>query len=86
MIEAMGSGGSVLAHETAENREVGGDSVGYFQLRPEETLSAALRDWLMHPEKRERFRDLARARASSAYSWDAVTSAYEELFRTLLHH
>ena len=34
MIEAMGSGGAVLAHDTPENREVGGDAVRYFDLRP----------------------------------------------------
>ena len=34
LIEAMGSGGAVLAHETPENREVGGDAVGYFRLSP----------------------------------------------------
>src|SRR5205823_10519763 len=46
MIEAMGSGGLVLAHDTPENREVGGDAVRYFDLRPVETLSGTLRECL----------------------------------------
>jgi glycosyltransferase involved in cell wall biosynthesis len=84
MIEAMGSGGAVLAHETPENREVGGDAVGYFRLRPEETLSAAMRHWLANAAEREQFRARARARATERYSWSAVTDAYEQLFRELL--
>lgn len=84
MIEAMASGGSVLAHGTPENREVGGDAVGYFDLRPEETLSGMLREWLSNPLKREDFRARARRRAAGLYSWEKVTGDYERLFRKLL--
>lgn len=80
LIEAMASGGVVLAHETPENREVGGDAVGYFALRPEETLSGTLRGWLANPLIREEFRARARSRAQQRYSWERVTDAYEELF------
>lgn len=84
MIEAMASGGAVLAHDTPENREVGGDAVGYFTLRPEETLSGRLREWLSNSLIRDDFRSRARRRAAERYSWEAVTGAYEELFRKLL--
>jgi glycosyltransferase involved in cell wall biosynthesis len=80
MIEAMASGGCVLAHDTPENREVGGDAVGYFRLRPSETLSGTLREWLEWPALREQMRIAARARAGERYSWSAVTDAYERLF------
>ncbi|MBK5260545.1 MAG: glycosyltransferase [Thermoanaerobaculia bacterium] len=83
LIEAMASGGAVLAHDTPENREVGGDSVGYFALRPEETLSTALRAWLLQPEEREAFRARARTHARGRFSWEAVTEEYEGLFRRL---
>ncbi|HEX2061914.1 MAG TPA: glycosyltransferase [Thermoanaerobaculia bacterium] len=83
LIEAMASGGVVLAHDTPENREVGGDAVGYFTLRPEETLSGALRAWLANPLIREEFRAKARSRAQQRYSWERVTDAYEELFATM---
>jgi glycosyltransferase involved in cell wall biosynthesis len=83
MIEAMGAGGAVLAHDTPENREVGGDAVGYFRLRPSETLSLAIRDWLEHAETREGFRARARARSRERFDWTAVTDAYERLFREL---
>ncbi len=80
MIEAMRSGGAVLAHDTPENREVGGDAVGYFEFWPAETLSRAIRDWLVHPDAREDFRARARARARQQFDWTGVTDAYERLF------
>jgi len=83
MIEAMGSGGAVLAHDTPENREVGGDAVGYFRLRPEENLSGMISEWLRNPLEREDFRARARKRAADRYSWERVTDAYEQLLRSL---
>jgi glycosyltransferase involved in cell wall biosynthesis len=83
LIEAMASGGVVLANDTPENREVAADAAGYFTLRPEETLSGTLRDWLSRPELREEYRAKARKRAAEKYSWDQVTTAYEQLFRRL---
>jgi len=83
LIEAMASGGVVLAHDTPENREVGGDAVGYFSLRPTETLSGVLREWLADARIRERYRALARKRAGEHYSWERVTDAYERLFASL---
>lgn len=83
LIEAMASGGVVLAHDTPENREVGGEATGYFTLRPEETLSGTLREWLFRPELREQYRATARKRAGERYSWEAVTDAYEQLFEKL---
>ncbi len=83
LIEAMASGGAVLAHATPENREVGGDAIGYFQLRPRETLSRVLREWIGDPALREAFRARGRQRAETHYSWDQVTDAYEALFARL---
>ncbi len=80
MIEAMASGGCVLAHDTPENREVGGESAGYFRLRPSETLSGTLQEYLRSPERLEQMRSAARARAGERYGWTAVTDAYERLF------
>ena len=83
MIEARASGGAVLAHDTPENREVGGDAVGYFQFRPMETLSNVLRAWLTDPATLEDFRQRARNRAAGLYSWEAVVDRYERLFSEL---
>ncbi|MBV8547464.1 MAG: glycosyltransferase [Acidobacteria bacterium] len=86
MIEAMASGGCVLAHDTPENREVGGDAAGYFRLRPSETLSGTLREFLASPVLREQMRIAARRRAGERYSWSAVTDAYERLFAEIVGH
>jgi glycosyltransferase involved in cell wall biosynthesis len=83
LIEAMGSGGAVVALDTPENREVGGEAVGYFRLRPQETLSGTLREWLANASLREEMRARARHRASDLYSWERVTDAYEQLFRSI---
>ena len=84
MIEAMGSGGCVLANDTPENREVGGDAVRYFQLRPTETLSGAIRTCINDTAMMERMRTAARGRAAERYRWDEVTAAYEALFSELM--
>jgi glycosyltransferase involved in cell wall biosynthesis len=84
MIEAMASGGCVIAHDTPENREVGGNTVGYFRLRPSQTLSGTLREFLESPALREQMRTAARARAGERYSWSAVTDAYERLFEQIV--
>ncbi len=84
MIEAMASGGCVIANGTPENREVGGDAVRYFMLRPSETLSGTLRACLADATGREEMRGRARQRARARYGWAGVTEAYEGLFRGLL--
>jgi glycosyltransferase involved in cell wall biosynthesis len=83
LIEAMASGGCVLAHDTPENREVGGDAVRYFELRPVETLSGTLRDCLADPAGREAMREGARRRVGERYGWEMVTNAYEQVFLQL---
>jgi glycosyltransferase involved in cell wall biosynthesis len=80
LIEAMGSGGAVLALDTPENREVGGDAVGYFSVRPVETLSGTLREFLANRSEIDGFRERARCRARERYGWEAVTESYERLF------
>lgn len=85
LIEAMGSGGSVLALGTPENREVGGDTVRYFQLGEGETLSGMLRECLSgDAPAAEMRREQTRARAAARFGWEAVTDAYEQLLRRLV--
>ena len=84
MIEAMASGGCVVALDTPENREVGGEAVGYFRLRPTQTLSGMLSECAASPALRDEMRRAARTRAAALYSWERVTEAYERLFAALL--
>ncbi|HXH39938.1 MAG TPA: glycosyltransferase [Thermoanaerobaculia bacterium] len=83
MIEAMASGGCVLALDTPENREVGGDAVGYFHLRPTESLSGTLFEYCKSPAMRDQMRLAARARALEKYGWADVADAYEQLFAAI---
>jgi glycosyltransferase involved in cell wall biosynthesis len=83
MIEAMASGGCVVALDTPENREVGGDAVRYFDLGPNQTLSGTLSKSVASPALRESMRAAARARAGELYSWERVTDAYEQLLAEL---
>ena len=83
LVEAMASGGCVLANATPENLEVGGDAVGYFHLHPEESLSGALRDCLQGDATGEMARERTRQRAAERFGWEPVTDAYEALFRGL---
>ena len=78
LIEAMGSNGAVLALDTPENREVGGDAVRYFDF---ESLPRILEAALASDDTEIRAR--ARARARERYSWEGVVDAYEALFRQI---
>lgn len=83
LIEAMGSGGAVLALDTPENREVGGDAIRYFTLEPAETLSKILRDDLDAPSSVSVYRTRARERARAMYSWGRIVRQYEDLFGSI---
>jgi glycosyltransferase involved in cell wall biosynthesis len=80
LIEGMASGGCVLANDTPENREVGADAVGYFDVHRSGDLSGMISEFIRNPLKRDEFRVRARRRASRLYSWERVTDAYERLF------
>ena len=80
LIEAMASGGCVVANGTPENREVGGDAIGYFDVHAVGDLSGMISEFIRNPLQRDDFRARARRRASRLYSWERVTDAYERLF------
>jgi glycosyltransferase involved in cell wall biosynthesis len=81
LIEAMGRGALVLYLKTPENAEVAGDAGIPFEAGQ---LAGRLREVLdMSEDQREDYRRRAEQRVSEVYSWDAVTSAYEQLLRGL---
>jgi glycosyltransferase involved in cell wall biosynthesis len=82
LIEAMGRGALVLYRNTPENAEVAGDAGIPFE--PGELTAALCRVLAMPESDRERLRDAAMARVRAHYSWDAVTTAYEELLKGML--
>lgn len=82
LIEAMASGGAVLALDTPENREVGGEAIRYFTFGDREPLAEVLERILDEPEALDPWREQCRERARR-FDWDAVTDAYERLFREM---
>jgi glycosyltransferase involved in cell wall biosynthesis len=82
LIEAMGRGALVLYLDTPENTEVAGDAAVPFT---KADLSRKLA-WAVGISKEERdcWGRRAMQRVEDRYSWNAVTDAYEKLFRQLL--
>ena len=82
LIEAMASGGAVVAYDTPENREVGGDAVGYFTFDERAPFARVVSAALADRAGLDAWRERARAQATR-FDWEAVTDAYERLFREL---
>jgi glycosyltransferase involved in cell wall biosynthesis len=81
LIEAMGRGALTLYLDTAENAEVAEGAGLPFERN---ILTQVLERALSMPDaEREAFRNQARERVRTRYSWDAVTNAYEKLLTRL---
>ncbi|HVN06746.1 MAG TPA: DUF1972 domain-containing protein [Bryobacteraceae bacterium] len=81
LIEAMGRGALVLYRDTAENAEVAADAGIPFT----DDLAAKIELVLAMPEaEREAYRQRALERVRHFYCWDAVASAYENLFQSIM--
>jgi glycosyltransferase involved in cell wall biosynthesis len=82
LIEAMGRGALVLYLDTPENAEVASGAGIPFG---HDSLTAVMRRAIeMSEDERESWCERARRRVVERYSWEAVTDAYERLFRRLL--
>jgi glycosyltransferase involved in cell wall biosynthesis len=84
LIEAMAHGNCVIANGTPENFEVLGGAGEYYHRNDFAHLTKKLALLLEIPGAVERYRALARARASRLYTWEKVTAQYEQLFDELL--
>ncbi|HUS16630.1 MAG TPA: glycosyltransferase [Chloroflexia bacterium] len=85
LVEAMGFGNCVVAHDTPENRETIGDAgFGYNGHAPAASLQALLQRLVDGPHEVGAARARARDRAQRYFSWEQVTDAYETLFRRML--
>ncbi len=80
LIEAMGRGALVLYRNTPENAEVAGGAGIPFNGDLAEKIALAL---AMPESEREALRAAAVERVRTRYSWEAVTSRYEELLHRL---
>jgi glycosyltransferase involved in cell wall biosynthesis len=82
LIEAMGASNCVIAKDTPENHEVLEDSGLFFQEAADLTrqIELTLADCALV----ENLRSKALQRANTGYSWNAITTAYENLFKDLV--
>lgn len=84
LVEALGHRNAVLAHDVPEHREVVGQAGRYFAYRDADDLAVQMRRLLADPAEVTHLRGLAEARVRARYTWDAVTSSYEDYFHELL--
>jgi glycosyltransferase involved in cell wall biosynthesis len=79
LVEAMGFGNCVLAHDVPEHREVLADAGLFFDARRPDTLAGLMQRLVSEPGLVAGCRTRAAARAAAHYSWDRVTDLYESL-------
>jgi len=83
LVEAMGHGNAIVAHDVPEHHEVLGEAGRYFGFRDPDSLADELTVLLGSAEAVEQARAAATS-AASRYDWDEITRAYEEYFRELV--
>ena len=84
LVEAMAFGNCVVVHNTPENLETIGDAgLWYDGQAGAASLAPVLETLVSAPPLVEAYRQRAASAAADVYSWDAVTDAYEALFRQI---
>lgn len=78
LLEALGCGNLVIAHDNPFNREVAGPHAFYFS-RPEEIAGSLARIESLSDAERAEQRDGARRRIAERYTWERIADAYLEL-------
>lgn len=77
LVEALGAGNAVLAHDNKYNRWVSGESARYFS--DVEECSTQLDEMLGSPNMLDSMRRGSKARFVSAFTWPKVLAEYEAL-------
>ncbi|SFC27575.1 Glycosyltransferase involved in cell wall bisynthesis [Nocardioides terrae] len=82
LVEALGCGNPVIAHDNRYNRWVAGDAALYFS--DENGVVAALDRVLSDPAVAPRLAAEARARHAAEFTWERITDQYETLIRAFM--
>lgn len=77
LVEALGAGNAVLAHDNAFNRWVAGEAVTYF--KTEALLSEKIAHLLQYDDMIAMLRVRAQKRHNQAFQWQDVLESYEAL-------
>lgn len=83
LVEAMGAGALVISNDTAENREVLGETGLLCSFHDVDLLSIVIAEAVSGSCEIRSFGKKAQERVRSCYSWEQVTDRYEELFYEL---
>ncbi len=79
LLEALGCGNLVIAHDNIFNREVAGAAASYF-LKEQDLVQSIRAVESCQPEQLRQIRKMAQDRIKSAYSWEYITDTYFETF------
>jgi glycosyltransferase involved in cell wall biosynthesis len=77
LVEALGAGNPILAHDNKYNRWVAGEGALYFS--DLNCCSEQIKDLLMDDNKIQEMKESSRARFQEAFQWKTVLNEYEEL-------
>lgn len=81
LLEALGCGNLVIAHDNVYNREVAGEAASYFR-QPDEVAECIRQLEAFPSQEAERRKNIARERIRELYSWELVCESYTLLLRT----
>src|SRR5213079_2794278 len=88
LLEAMAMGNCVVVNGTEENLETIGEAGLSYREQDDEKSAVALAGILQRllddPQLTEAYRQKARLRAQTEYTWESVTDRYERLFMRVL--
>lgn len=82
LVEALGAGSAVLAHDNRFNRWVAGEGAYYFNC--EDACAIAIERLLIDDEEIARLRSASWIRFKEIFTWDHVLAQYEQLLRQWL--
>jgi glycosyltransferase involved in cell wall biosynthesis len=77
LVEALGAGNAVIAHDNRFNRWVAGDGAGYF--KDAAGFDALLSGLLSSPAQFVQMRAASKARFEDGLTWPQVLAQYEDL-------
>lgn len=78
LVEALGAGSAVLAHDNRYNRWVAGVDTAFFRTAGD--VAARLDELLDDPARLDAMRASSRQRFQEEFTWDAVAESYRKLF------
>jgi glycosyltransferase involved in cell wall biosynthesis len=84
LVEALGAGNAVIAHDNVFNRWVAGDGAAYFA--DADSFSRCLEDVMGSASRLAEMRRMSVHRFQSAFSWPGILGQYESLLEGLLPH